>query len=145
MAETDKDAQIKGLTELVKALNHKLSAQSAVAATVSPGFQKKYTEFQIASLEQQIAYTKQSVATYQWELFASSVMMWITVLVVIAGVGFSGFQLWHAARLGQNTDGTWEVSMTGMKVTSSVVGIIVLAMSIAFVFLFLDRVYPIQR
>jgi hypothetical protein len=72
-------------------------------------------------------------------------MMWIVVLVVFAGVGFSGFQLYHAARLGQKTDGTFEVSATGMKVTSTIVGVLILAMSIAFMLIFVDKVYTIRN
>jgi hypothetical protein len=105
---------------------------------------QKLHEMQIASLNQRIAYYDDYISLYHWEMTASSVILWLTVVVVVCGLVFSGMQLWHAMKVGQNTDGTWEISATGMKITSAVVGLIVLAMSIAFVYLFLDRVYPVK-
>ena len=140
-----KDDEVAGLLQLVDKLNIKIASSEHQTYDVSNSeIAKKLHDVQMASLTQQIEFYKDGIAVYRWEMFASNVMLWVTVVVVLCGLGFSGAQLWHAMRIGQKTDGTWEISATGMRVTSSIVGVVVLAMSIAFVFLFLDRVYPVK-
>ena len=75
---------------------------------------QKYRETLIARYDEQTSLMKANAALYNWQNHASEVMMWIVVLVVVAGVSFSGFQLYHAARLGQYTDGTFEISAPSM-------------------------------
>ena len=104
----------------------------------------KYRATLIAKYDEQMSLMKADAALYDWQNWASDVMMWIVVAVVVAGVAFSGFQLYVGARLGQKTDGTFEVSATGMKVTSTIVGVLILAMSIAFMLIFVDKVYTIH-
>jgi hypothetical protein len=144
-ASLSKDKEITELLQVIKKLNAKIAASKQQTYDVSnPEIAKKLHDVQIASLEQRADYYRDYTKLYNWELSASSVMLWVTVIVVVCGLIFSGIQLWHAMKVGQNTDGTWEISATGMKITSSIVGVVVLAMSIAFVYLFLDRVYPIK-
>jgi hypothetical protein len=40
---------------------------------------------------------------------------------------------------------TLKITLTGVEISSSIIGLLVLAVSLAFFFLYLDRVYPIQR
>lgn len=65
-----------------------------------------------------------------WELFASNFSLWLVSLIVLAGVAFSGLQLWQAARLGvPQAETQLEIAANKFRLTSSVVGIVVLGMS----------------
>jgi hypothetical protein len=65
--------------------------------------------------------------------------------VVWVGLGLSAAQLIHSMRIGQKDDGTLEANVTGLKITSSVTGLLILGMSLAFVYLFLHEVYVIHE
>lgn len=88
--------------------------------------------------------------TFQWQQHASEVTLWLVVFVVISGVLLSALQLWLAffrtppgvtAALG---DSTIEISKTNFRVTSSIVGIVILLISVGFLYLFLREVYTIR-
>ena len=80
-----------------------------------------------------------------WQDRASEVTLWLVVIVVISGLSMSAFQLLIAFRRpDHSTDTTIDISAQNFRVTSSVVGIVVLLISIGFLFLFLREVYNIK-
>jgi hypothetical protein len=80
-----------------------------------------------------------------WQDRASEVTLWLVVIVVISGLSMSAFQLFIAFRRpDHSTDTTIDLSAQNFRVTSSVVGIVVLLISIGFLFLFLREVYNIK-
>jgi hypothetical protein len=80
-----------------------------------------------------------------WQDRASEVTLWLVAFVVISGVCLAALQLWLAFfRGGEITDTTLEVSASNFRVTSSVVGIIILTISVAFLYLFLKEIYRIE-
>lgn len=98
---------------------------------------------------------------FEWQANASEVLLWVVVLMCLSGVVFSGFQLWRASQpnvvdaanagtenSAPKTDVTLqtglEISASQLKVTSSVVGLIVLVLSLAYLYLFLKDVYTIE-
>lgn len=88
---------------------------------------------------------------FKWQDRASEVTLWLVVFVVVSGVSLSAFQLWLAfakssgvAGGGEITDTTIELSKQSFRVTSSIVGIIILLISVGFLFLFLREVYTIK-
>lgn len=82
---------------------------------------------------------------FVWQDRASEVTLWLVVIVVVSGLAMSGFQLWIAFRRpDHSTDTTIDLSAQNFRVTSSVVGIVVLIISIGFLFLFLREVYDIK-
>lgn len=82
---------------------------------------------------------------FVWQDRASEVTLWLVVIVVVSGLAMSGFQLWIAFRRpDHSTDTTIDLSAQKFRVTSSVVGIVVLIISIGFLFLFLREVYDIK-
>jgi len=103
----------------------------------------KYLQALMACYDQQISLLRATSALYRWQNFASSVMMWTVVAVVIAGLTFAGYQLYFSVRLDRTTDGSIEVSANKLKVTSSISGVTILAMSIIFVLIFVNGVYTI--
>jgi len=136
--------QDQDLLAIIDDLNYNIEGLKQHIATIESPLYDKYHATLLAQYDEQMSLMKYNAGLYDWEQRASDVMMWIVVAVVAAGVVFSGFQLYMAARLGQKADGTFEVSATGMKVTSTIIGVLILAMSIAFMLIFVDKVYTIQ-
>ena len=82
---------------------------------------------------------------FVWQDRASEVTLWLVVFIVVAGVFLSFFQIWIAFHKGGKIgDTSIEASAQNFRVTSSVVGIIVLLISTGFLYLFLQHVYEIK-
>jgi hypothetical protein len=82
---------------------------------------------------------------FLWQRRASEFILGLVVAVVISGISFSGLQLWRASNLSSiSTDSTIEIAAQKIKVTSSVVGVIVLTISIVFLYFFLVEVYRVK-
>jgi hypothetical protein len=86
-----------------------------------------------------------NVKTFRAQQIASYVVLFLVFVVVSAGIVFSGFQLWKGVTTGVQQDTNLEVSASSVRVTSSVVGIIVLAISLAFLFIYAHEVYHIKE
>lgn len=105
---------------------------------------KKYQEYQISRYDEQIMLSHQRLSVLQWQEFASNVMLWVVVLVVASGVGLSALQLWHSMQFNKDLSvNNVQLDVKGLKITSSVVGIVILGMSIAFVLIFVKNIYTI--
>ena len=84
------------------------------------------------------------IEQFKWQRSASEILLWLVVVVVFSGVLFSGIQLWRAGTIKDLGDTSIEIEARKIKVTSSVVGVIVLAISIIFFYFFLIEVYRIK-
>lgn len=108
--------------------------------------------------------------SFDFQYTASIIIFFVVIIIVISGLVFSGWQfnhalkqmklkekiVDHAAATTTNQDNVannfdWaslssqlEVSTTGVKVNSSLLGVIILALSIAFFYLYIIYVYPIK-
>jgi len=101
---------------------------------------------------------------FAWQSVSTKVIFWIVILVVLFGLYLSSmqFNLAHKTPLtktvqtknghadkGNPNDhieaSTIEVSTSGVKITSSVIGLVILVLSIVFFFLYLKFVYPINE
>jgi hypothetical protein len=88
---------------------------------------------------------------FKWQLFSSKLIFFIVIGLVVSGIYFAGLQFFHAIRLSKK-QGDLEKSMnteltastSEIKVTSPVLGVIILVLSFLFFFLYLKFVYPIQ-
>ncbi len=84
---------------------------------------------------------------FAWQLVSSEIIFVLVVLLVLAGVYFSWLQFSAAlkkdAAANEAVATSFEASATGFKVSSPVLGIIILAISLAFFYLYLIHVYPI--
>ncbi|SEO10942.1 hypothetical protein SAMN05192574_105337 [Mucilaginibacter gossypiicola] len=73
----------------------------------------------------------------------------LVVTLVLSGLIFSGIQFYIALKSlkkrsgGANTATSFKASLSGIEVSSSVLGVIVLTISIVFFYLYLSRVYPL--
>jgi hypothetical protein len=101
------------------------------------------------------AYYEYRVGGYQhrqrvfaWQLLSSRIIFVMVILLVLVGIYFSWMQFRSALRGGsafgeRPHDTTFEASTTGFKLSSPVLGVIILALSLAFFYLYLLYVYPI--
>jgi outer membrane murein-binding lipoprotein Lpp len=129
--------EIAAYKTLVETLNGKIDRLNAP-------LERKYQAYQAARYDEQIALMNDRAAAFHWQGFASNVMLWVVVLVVISGLLFTAAQLRHAMRFGTDTPSTVEANAQGMKITSSIVGLVVLMVSIVFVLTFVNQIYSIQ-
>jgi hypothetical protein len=134
------------------------SDEAAPKRVVSPELQKadlKYSLFAF-SIRQK---------AFEWQHFSTKVIFWSVLGVVVLGLGLSCVQFAFAyyappwSRRKRMKKGsanerptepresvtTIEVSTNAFKITSSVLGVIILALSIIFFFLYLKFVYPITE
>ena len=99
---------------------------------------------------------------FQWQLYSSKITFYVVIFLVLAGVYFSGIQFHRS--MGQRrprvvadkevtqvvSTGKEEVTeitatLKGIKVSSPVLGILILVISLAFFYLYLRYVYPIEE
>lgn len=87
---------------------------------------------------------------FEWQLFTSKIIFAVVVALVAIGIFFS----WLQFRRGLGADGnaeakqettTIEATAKGIKVSSPVLGVIILTISLAFFYLYLVYVYPIEE
>lgn len=103
------------------------------------------------------------LGTFMWQARASEILIWVVVIVCLSGVAFSGYQLWKAtapgpapsdaaakspnsARAAAVTSGATDIELSwqSVRITSSVIGLVVLVISIVYLYLFLKEVYDIK-
>ncbi len=87
---------------------------------------------------------------FEWQLFSSKLIFFTVLLLVIIGIYFS----WLQFRTGIDKDKEkhsesetrteLEISTSGFKVKSPILGVIILLISLAFFYLYLAHVYPID-
>jgi hypothetical protein len=103
---------------------------------------------------------------FKWQLFSSKITFYVVILLVLAGVYFSGIQFHRSldkkrAKVGADkVTADQEVtqvvpeksevteitaSIKGIRVSSPVLGVLILVISLAFFYLYLSFVYPIQE
>lgn len=83
---------------------------------------------------------------FRWQLLSSWIIFAMVILLVCVGVYFSWLQFRAALKSGATDSAretTFEASTSGFKVSSPVLGVIILAISLAFFYLYLVYVYPI--
>jgi hypothetical protein len=136
-ASPDAAAQLQEAQDVIRLLNQKLDAATGAIGQAQ-------TKYWLARYQHEQDLMNASKATLEWQLFASNVLLWVVILVVAAGVVYSGLQLAIAAKTGKQRDTSLEISAQRVRVTSSVVGIVVLALSLAFLLIFVNQVYQLR-
>ena len=88
----------------------------------------------------------QANRVFHWQLIASKIIFFVVIALVFSGVWFAGVQFYHGLKKGEKLEAQeLEFSMKGIRLNSSVVGLIILTLSIVFFYLYLVHVYPIQK
>jgi hypothetical protein len=92
-----------------------------------------------------------TAAVYTNQRYNTNVLLWMVVAITLSGVALAALQLLGSYRLaaaghGQFSDGAGgdvTLSATSVAVKSSVVGVVILGISLAFFIVFVGYVYPI--
>lgn len=89
---------------------------------------------------------------FAWQLFSTKLIFWSVLFLVFSGICFSGIQFYKSisrelpeGAVSQESVTEFEASAKGIKVTSPVLGVIILVISLAFFYLYLVYVYPISE
>jgi hypothetical protein len=132
--------QIAIMQDYVKKLEANLKSRP-----VNAEVERAYIETRKKEYEYLIAIMDVNIRAFQAQRFASSVILCLVVLVVVAGTGFAGFQLWKSVSIaGVQPSSELEVSASKVRVTSSVVGVVVLTISLVFLYIYTNEVYHIR-
>lgn len=116
-------------------------------------FQKQYDFYYAESL-------KHRFDTFQWQQQSGKIIFWVVILIVFIALLFAAIQFrisMTQSKIAQLKEGinkpgagtgeevhTVELSLKGVKVNSSVLGVVILVISLAFLYLYLVFVYPIN-
>lgn len=135
--QPDQEAVLQELRKEVGKLSQELSSYKSERYKIENDYAAKYYiylgEKADANIEQ-----------FKWQRSASERILWLVVVVVFSGVAFSGYQLWRASDIKGIGESSIEIAAQKIKVTSSVAGVIVLAISIVFFYFFLIEVYRVK-
>jgi hypothetical protein len=83
---------------------------------------------------------------FEWQLFSSKFIFVVVLVLVLAGIYFAAVQFHTALGRKEKEEVTeFVASATGIKVSSPVLGVIILVISLAFFYLYLVYVYPITE
>jgi hypothetical protein len=91
-------------------------------------------------------------AVFGWQHLSTRIIFVVVLLLVMAGIYFAWVQFRHdliVSKLQPKGEAApahnLEISTTGLKVSSPVLGVIILALSLVFFYLYLVYVYPISE
>ncbi|HEY3404497.1 MAG TPA: hypothetical protein VGK59_14005 [Ohtaekwangia sp.] len=83
---------------------------------------------------------------FAWQLISSKIIFFVVIGLVLAGIWFASVQFYRGMKAGQEMPATnLELSAGSVKIGSSVLGLLILTLSIAFFYLYLVYVYPIEK
>jgi len=107
---------------------------------ISSEVSKKRNEYLVFSLE----HRKQ---VFSWQLQASKWIFVIVMLIVISGLVLSYMHFYKSLKNPASSSDTsnLDMSASGIKMTSSVIGLMILVLAIAFLYLYLLHVFPINE
>ncbi len=109
-----------------------------------PELSEKYLQSAIARQNYEIMLFQHVDDALKWQRFASNILLWVVVVVVFSGLTLSGMQLMKSIRTGIQESNKVEISANKVRITTSVSGIVVLIISLAFLYLFIHEVYNLK-
>lgn len=149
----DSSKHVNNIDSIINAVDakfkNKAQGDSAINVIVAMSredsvLRKAYSQYQLFGLTHR-------QKTLQWNLTSSIIIFWIVIFLVFSGILFAGLQFYRAMYTrevkGANTDLNTELeaNLKGIKVSSPVLGVIILTISLLFFYLYLVYVYPINE
>ena len=141
-----------------QALEHLLEQGAKLAPTPLPEPKGSQDEparaaYAKAYYEALIKEVDHRVQVFYWQLFSTKIIFFTVLLLVFIGMVFSGMQFYKSIKYvpkpGEHPPDSpvteFEASTSGIKVSSPVLGIVILVISLAFFYLYLVHVYPIEE
>jgi hypothetical protein len=83
--------------------------------------------------------------TFEWQYRSSQIIFGVVIGIVLIGLYFSWLQFHAEGMKGTGLSTSLEGSKDGFKISSPVLGVIILVLSLAFFYLYLVHVYPISE
>lgn len=83
---------------------------------------------------------------FMWNHISSVVIFFTVLIVIFAGLYFSYLQFQNSILPNKDKDtsaSTVKLGTGGLEVSSSIIGLLILVISLAFLYLYLDNVYPV--
>lgn len=133
---------------------------SALAADLDPQTRTKQQEALRAKFDYQAFSFAHAKRTFDFQYWSGEVIFFAVLAIVLAGLAFSAVQFYvglrHPMEAKKKPGGTtpaaedssvseFEATLQGIKLKSSVLGLIILGMSMVFFYLYLKFVYPISN
>lgn len=136
-----------------------IAEESVPAADLDLNTRSKQQEALRAKYAYQAFSYAHAQRTFEFQYRSGRIIFWVVLLIVFAGLAFSGVQFYvglrhpldSRARADSKESGNdecvseFEATLQGVKLKSSVLGLIILAMSMVFFYLYLKYVYPISN
>ena len=121
------------------------------AISSNPSTYKTYLKALQEYYNYRISGLKHRQQVFDWHLLSSKIIFIVVVTLVSAGVYFAAVQF-HVGLRSKNNHGEikmetteFSASMEGIKVSSPILGVIILTISLGFFYLYLAFVYPIKE
>jgi hypothetical protein len=132
--------QISIMQDYVKKLEAELQNRPQ-----DPELEKAYNAARKKQYEYLSAVMDVNLRALEAQRFASWVILLLVVLVVVSGTAFAGYQLWKGvSAAGVQPSSDLEVSASKVRVTSSVVGVVVLTISLVFLYIYTHEIYHLR-
>jgi len=110
-----------------------------------PELYGKYKETLEKEYDYNIKLMDLNIEILQTQRLQTYTVMSLVALVVLAGIAFSAYQLWKSIGLaGVQLTSDLELSARNVRITSSVVGVVVLVISVAFLYIYAHDVYQLR-
>jgi hypothetical protein len=120
----------------------KTEAQTATAGTTSVPMNshlaQAYEEFELANLRYEMEQLSRNTRVFAWQDLSTKMMFFLVFLIVMTGLVLACVQFRKAA------DIDLSIATAGLHLKTTLVGVVILAMSIVFLCLYLVLVYPIK-
>lgn len=119
---------------------------------LTPESKEKYEEALKSYYDYRISGYDHRMRLFEWQLLSSKIIFFVVNLLVFAGIYFAAVQFHSGLRRNikgqpQESEEATEFVLTlkGFKVRSQVLGVIILTISLAFFYLYLAYVFPIEN
>ncbi len=152
--EDSAKAHEKKMDDIFKAANNRFKQTSYNDSVMSNLFESAKTDTVLkqAISKYNLYGLEHRKRTLEWNLVSSKIIFWSVILLVFSGILFAGLQFYSSlysknklADPSQSLATNLEANMQGIKVSSPVLGVIILMISMLFFYLYLKFVYPITE
>ncbi len=84
---------------------------------------------------------------FEWQLFSSKLLFAVVLILVFSGIYFAAVQFYAGLKSnqGDTEDTKLVLSTKSIEISSPVIGLIILALSLGFFYLYLVYVFPIEE
>ncbi|MDN3670709.1 hypothetical protein QWY93_15400 [Echinicola jeungdonensis] len=102
------------------------------------GVKESFEEYKLFSLEHR-------KKVFNWQYYSSIIIFVTVLLIVYSGLILSFMHFRQSLKSDLDNETELEIGKTGIKVKSSIIGIIILLISVSFLYLYLAHVYQIKE